>query len=157
MNRKAQSEVARKSVYWMLAGVVITIVVFAFAFVLASYKGKLTQVSPNLKAELLALRFSNSAECFAYQDFNTGRVQSGIIDINKFNEQQLFDCYHTGEHKGIKTFNFRLKLETSGEEITTDKYFNLDKFTIFKEVLVKKNHGLYKDRLVIYVQEKVGK
>jgi hypothetical protein len=154
MNKKAQFAAARKTIYWMIAGLVITMVVIGFAMVIASYRNNLAKVPPEIRAELIALRFTNNPDCFAY---NVGdKVILGTIDLNKFNEETLLKCYSTANSGSIKTFNFRLKLESSGKELTTDKYANLDKFTIFKEVLIKRPGGLFKDRLIIYVQEKVG-
>ena len=153
MSKKAQFELASKSLFWMIAAFIITLVVLFFAFALSSYKGKLTIVPPQLQAELVSLRFTSNADCFAFQDSVTGRVYSGIIDLNKFNDKQLRKCYLTPDKEGIKTFNFRLKLESDGTELSTNNYFNHDDFTLFKEVLVRKDNSLVKDQLIIYVQE----
>ena len=154
MNKKAQFAAARKTIYWMIAGLVITMVVIGFAMVIASYRNNLAKGPPEIRAELIALRFTNNPDCFAYNV--SDKVLLGTIDLTKFNEENMLKCYSTASAGGIKTFNFRLKLESSGEEIRTDKYAHVDKFTIFKEVLVKRQTGLFKDRLIIYVQEKIG-
>jgi hypothetical protein len=154
MNKKAQFDTARKTIYWMIAGLIISIVVIAFAMVIGTYKNKLTQIPSEVKAEFITLRFVNTPGCFAYNI--SQRVLPGTIDLDKFNEETLYNCYRTGDAEGIKTFNFRLQLESTGQEIMTDKYFHMDDFTIFKEVLVKKQNGLSKDRLIIYVQERIG-
>ena len=154
MNKKAQFAAARKTIYWMIAGLVITLVVIGFAMVIASYRNNLAKVPPEIRAELIALRFTNNPDCFAYNIDE--KVIAGTIDLTKFNEETLLKCYSTANAGSIKTFNFRLKLESSGEELITDKYAYVDQFTIFKEVLVKRQTGLFKDRLIIYVQEKIG-
>ena len=136
----------------------ITVVVFAFAMIIGSYKGSLTNVPANLRSELISLRFANVPECFAYQDNASNVVFPGIIDLKKFNEATLKECYSTEGTGGIKVFNFRLKLQQQGTEILTDKYYNLDQadLTIYKEVLVKNGNNLEKDQLAIYVQERIG-
>ncbi len=155
MNRKAQFEPARKTIYWMMVGVVITIVVIAFAMIMASYKNKLTYVPEKLRAELISLRFVDAPECFAYQDSITGRVYPGTIDLSKFDNKTLFDCYHTEKEKGYKDYNFRLFLVGENKTLRTNNYFYKDDFTLFKSVLVKKGEQLVNDELRIYVQEKI--
>ena len=107
MNRKAQFEVARKTIYWMIAGFLIVVIIFAFALMIATYKNRLTYVPPQLKADFIALRFTNIPECFAYQDLITKRVYPGVIDINKFDETRLFKCYHTDPVTGNQDYNFK--------------------------------------------------
>ena len=155
MNTKAQFDVARKAIYWMIAGIIIAVIVLAFALVIGSYRSQMTQTPAKLKAELVALRFVNIPECFALVDSSGSKAHSGIIDLNKFNQETLNKCYFTEPEKGTKDFNFRLKLENSGEEVMTNNYFHKDDFTLFKEVLVKRQYSLVKDRLIIYVQQKI--
>ncbi len=157
MNKKAQVfDVARKSIYWMLAGLIIAAVVLIFAFSIAGYRNKLTKIPPELSAELIALRFTTIPDCFAVED--SGVVLSGTIDQAKFTTETINHCYKTEPEKGFKTFNFRLKLESTGQELITNNYFHQDRddLTITKEVLVKTEQGLQKDHVTIYVQEKIG-
>lgn len=153
INKKAQFDFTRKSIYWMIAGFILTIVVIAYVFVLAGYNSKLTYVDPKLRAEFLSLRFINNPDCFAYQDKETKITSSGIIDITKFTEQQLYNCYHTEKEQGYNDFNFKLVLENQQQEVITNNYFNKNDFTLYKEVVVRgKNTVLTKDRMIIYVQ-----
>ena len=158
MNKKAQFGVARKTVYWTIIAVVITMIVIFFAFLLANYKNRLSEVPKELQAELISLRFVNAPECFAYQEPSTGRILHSVIDIDKFTEEQMNQCYSTAGSGGIKTFNFRLSLVNGGEGVFTDKYYHYDRpdFSIIKEVLVKRGSDLQKDQLMVYIQEKVG-
>lgn len=157
MNRQAQFDVARKTIYWMIAGFIIAMVVLAFAVTLGNYRSRLTEVPPKIRAELIALRFTNNPDCFAFVDEKTGVVSPGTIDPEKFTREQLDRCYRTEQEKGFKIFNFRLTLESTGEELLTNNYFHQDRddLTIFKEVLVVKDQRFVKDRLIIYVQEKI--
>ena len=156
-DRKAQFELARKTIYWMIAALIISMLVLAFALILGNYTGKLTSVPKELQAELISQRFANVPECFAYQDNLTGKVFSGMIDLMKFTEEQMKQCYITDKEAGIKQFNFRLKLAKAGKEVSTNNYYNHDDFTIYKEVLVRNEKGeVAKDQLMIYVQEKIG-
>lgn len=158
MNHKAQFDLARKTIYWMIAGVIITAVVFSFAVVIAQYKNNLTKIPPELDAELIALRFTNLPECFAYLDSETNSLHPGVIDLAKFTNEQMLKCYRTDAQTGIKTLNFRMRLKGLNQEVATNNYFNQDDFTLFKEVLVKsssESSDLVPDLLIIYVQEKI--
>lgn len=155
--RKAQFELARKTIYWMIAGLIISMLVLAFALILGNYTGKLTSVPKELQAELISQRFGNVPECFAEQDNLTQKVFPGMLDLSKFSEERMAQCYATDKEKGIKQFNFRLKLAKAGKEVSTNNYYHKDDFTIYKEVLVRNEKGeVAKDQLMIYVQEKIG-
>lgn len=156
MNRKGSAAIGEKYPFWLLFGFMIIIFFFAFGLLTGIYKNKLTKTPPELAVELITLRFINIPECFAFEEGEI--VFPGMIDKQKFNEEQLHQCYKTDPEKGIKTFNFRLKLEGTGEELTTNNYFNHedDKLTRFHEVLVRDGDKLHKDQLTIYVQEKIG-
>jgi len=149
MNKKGQFSVARKSIYWMIAVSVITLVVLGFFWMLASYQSSLTAIDPEVRAELISLRFVNSPECFTYVDEKTGKALLREIDLEKFTEERLQNCYAAEK----ENYNFKLVLEEEGQEITTENYFNKDDFTLFKKVKVRKAGEVKFDRMIIYVQE----
>ena len=147
----------RKTIYWMLAGVVITMVILGFAIMIGNYRNQLTHTPKEVVAEMIALRFANIPECFAYSDPVNGRVYPGVIDINKFTKEQMNKCYFTEEKEGYKDYNFGLSLKNQGKEVITNNYFNKDDFTIIKAVLVVTENGTWvDDTLYVYVQEKIG-
>jgi hypothetical protein len=151
-------EASRKSIFWMIAGFVIVIIVFAYGFVLSGYTGKLTHISPQLRAEFIALRFANIPECFAYQDPVNGRVYPKVIDLMKFHPQQMDRCYFTDPEEGYKDYNFRLELVGQNISLASNNYFHQDDFILSKKVQVRKNDGtLAEDILNIKVQTIVGK
>src|SRR3989344_3051875 len=156
LTKKGQFDIARKTIYWMIAGVMITLIVLAFAFIFGGYKSKLTYVPGEIRAEYIALRFANNEECFAWQDVS-GIVHAGIIDISKFTDEQInTSCYFTNLNQGYEEFNFGVTLENEKKSIRTNNYYHKDDYTLFKEVLIRDENGLIKkDRLIIYVQEKI--
>ncbi len=162
-NKKAQFDFARKSLYWMLSGVVITITVLAFALVLSSHQRAITTVPAELKAELLSLRFLNTPECFTYEDPITGKVFPGVIDITKFVQERMDQCYRTEKDTGYVDYNFGLVLEgfsplnENGEYqiLRTNNYYNKADFTLYKDVIVRANNKNFNARMVIYVQKKI--
>lgn len=152
-DKKGQFDVARKTIYWMMAGVVITIVVISFALVMANYKSKITYVPPELRAELLVLRLVNNGECFAYEDGQ--RTFPGVIDLDRFNNETLYHCYHTEQEKGYHDYNFGLMLINENKTLRTNNFFNKVDFVITKPVLVRKGAELSNDLLRIEVQVKI--
>lgn len=155
MSEDSVFEVGRKTIYWMLAGFMITLVVIAFVILLAGYQNKLMAVPPLLKAELLSSRFVNNPACFTYQDESTGRVFSSVLDLGKFNSEALLKCYQTEPEKGYHELNFRLFLVGENKTLTTNNYFYEDDFKLVKKVLVRKEGKFAPDSLEIYVQEKI--
>ncbi|PIZ51469.1 hypothetical protein COY27_03700 [Candidatus Woesearchaeota archaeon CG_4_10_14_0_2_um_filter_33_13] len=147
----------RKVIYWMLAGVVITMVVLGFAIMLGNYRNNLTQTPKEVKAELVSLRFANIPECFAYEDPVNLRPYPGVIDVNKFTKEQMDKCYLTNPEMGYKDFNFGLELKGHNLKVITNNYYNQDSFTIVKNVLVKEKDGATTDDILyVYVQEIIG-
>ena len=158
MNKKGQIfEFTQKTIFWMMAGVIITAIVFTFAFMIANYKDKLMDVSLQLRAETIALRFTNIPECFAYQDPETGRVYPKVIDLSKFNDEQMVQCYFTDPEREYRDYHFGLTLENERLFVSTNKYVVVENFVIYKNVFVKDEGGLREDRLKISVQKEIQK
>lgn len=162
MTEDSVFELARKQIYWMIAGVLITITVIALVFLFSSYQRQLVEVPEELRAELISLRFVNTPECFTYQDPVTNRVFPGVIDVNKFTQERLDSCYRTENERGFKDFNFALELEgyvpiVDGEKklLRTNNFFNKVDFTLFKEVYVRTGDSLEPTRMVIHVQTRI--
>ena len=152
LNKKGQTS---KILFWLVIGIIFSGLILGLGAIIAGHINSVITIPPQLRAELITLRFVNLPECFAPFDSTTGIVQSGVIDFEKFTEENLNRCYHSLEAGGFKTFNFRLVLASDSTTITTDKYYHHDSFTLFKEVLVERNHELVKDQLIIYVQEEI--
>ena len=155
MNNKAQFDVARKTVYWALGVFVITMIMIAFTFIIAAYKGNLTYVPEKLEANLIANRFINIPECFAYKDADSGRLYPGIIELNKFNNETLNECYQPEAEKGYIDYNFGLELKNKQSILRTNNYYHNDNFLIYREVLLKENDKFTTDTLIIHVQVKI--
>jgi hypothetical protein len=153
MNKKAQFEAARKTIYWMVSGVVIAMVVVGFAIVIAGYKNKLTEVPEELDAKFMALRFTNSEDCLAYQDPISGRVIPGMIDTNKLTNAQIDLCYLTENKTGHHVYNFGFNI--AGKFIRTNNFYNDTDFTLQYDVLLNNGGNVTQDTLVISVQRSI--
>ena len=155
MNKKGSTDVAWTTIYWMLAGVVISSVVLFFAFFVAGYENDVVAVPFKLQAAMTALRFANIPECFAYQDLETKRVYPGSIDIVNFNEKQLKQCYWPDNETGRREINFQLTLQQKGLSIQTNKYSEVPEFTIVKDVSIWEDGEFREDKLRIIVQRPI--
>ncbi len=157
MNKKGVSafDLAGKSVYWTISVVVLTGVILAFIGMLASYSADLRKVPEGLEVELISLRFTNSPDCFTYQDEKNGRIYPLVIDLSKFTQKRMGNCYATSEDPkiGFKQFNFALEL--SGKEVFSNNFGGKEDFVLKKIVYLKKENGLEKAILKIKVQEKI--
>ena len=156
LNKKGESgfDPTRKTFFFIIVGVVISIIVMVLATTFAGYQARLTFVPGTVKAEFVAHRFINNPDCFAFEDSETKRVYSGIVDLEKFDQEQMQYCYITDKDKGHRDYNFRLWLRNTNKTIVTNNYFYRQKeFTLFKQVLVRNSTGkTTPDELVIYVQ-----
>ena len=72
-------------------------------------------IPPDLENHLLTQRFLNSPLCFTYQDEDTNRFYPGVIDLTKFNQDNLNKCYNAEDTK-VKAY--RLTLDYNNEKIT---------------------------------------
>jgi len=156
MDKKGEDfsfSIARKQIFFLIIGFVMTIVIIGATMMMVSYKNRLTATPEDLEAELVILRFFNNPECFAYQDQDSGRVYVNTIDLEKFQEQgRIENCYSPEQEKGYQDYNFRLELSGSGVNITTNNYYNKNDFTLFKNVLVVDNGNFKEEVLAVYVQ-----
>ena len=156
-------DLTRKQIYWGIGAFMIVVAVLMLVFVyFPNYQRSLVEVPPELQAELISLRFVNTPECFTYQDPATGRIFAGVIDLQKFTQQQLDRCYRTEPEKGFRDYNFALELEgytpiVDGKKtlLMTNNFFNQVDFTLYKQVLVRNGNRLEPTRLVIQVQTRV--
>ncbi len=146
-------DVGRKTIYWMIAGFVMAMVMIAYVMIIGGYKARLTEMPNEIKSEFIALRFVNNLDCFAYQDPSTKRVFPFSIDVAKFKEEKRMDkCYLTEKEKGYKTFNFKLSLGQY-ESVRTNNYFEAPQSQKEYNVLVWDGNKFERDTLLIEVQE----
>lgn len=156
-------DLTRKQIYWGIAAFMVVVATLILVFVLLpQYQNSLVKVPDQLRAELISLRFVNAPECFTYQDQATGRVFAGVIDLQKFTQEQMNKCYRTEPEKGFKDFNFALELEgftptVDGQKklLRTNNFFNKVDFTLYKQVLVRNGDRFEPTRLIIYVQTRI--
>ena len=156
-------DLTRKQIYWGIAAFMVVITALILMFVLLpQYKASLVEVPPELRAELISLRFVNAPECFTYQDSTSGRIFAGTIDLQKFIQERMDKCYRTESEKGFADFNFALELEgyvpiIDGQKklLMSNNFFNKVDFTLYKQILVRNGNKIEPTRLVILVQTRI--
>lgn len=109
--KKGGYDLGRKSVYYVVALIVIAIVFIYTSNATYGYQAKGMEHLKSLEG-LGMLNKINS--CFAYEDKGIGRVYTNIIDLEKFNQENLEKC--TSQPITIK-----LTTEEKEEKITQDE------------------------------------
>ena len=89
MNKKGVSVTFYELIIWIWRIVFLIIVIAGFVYIINLYETREIKVQ-NLELNLIGLRSYYSGDCFAYVENN--RIYTGIIDINKFNEERLGNC-----------------------------------------------------------------
>ena len=147
-----------KVVFSIFFIIVVTMIFIAFGTLLFSYKSSLMAVPSELQADVIAYRFTHSADCFGYTD-ETGRVYSRTVDLSKFTVEKLNACYGVTGEDDFQKYNFKLVLRDADVEIESGNYYEAPDFTLYYDVSVVDSNdkiatGLWKnDTLVVYVQK----
>lgn len=147
-------DIARKSIFWMIAGFFLAILLLAFFFLLGGQKERVTHIPSSLEAEVISWRFTQIADCFAYDDPLTFRVYPGIIDLAKFTQEQMDGCYPASAAAASSVFAFELELKETGKKLATANYYHVPTLTLRRAVLVEQNGQRTQDTLLIHVQVK---
>ena len=108
------------------------------------------RIPPDIEQELiLAARFYNSDDCFAYVD-DVGRVHPGVIDESKFTQETLDRCFPPSDVK--YSYSLLLNLEPFDSEYTEGTRSSLTTFN-WGPGFVKK--VVLEDIFVIFNDEKL--
>jgi hypothetical protein len=142
-------ELAKKTVFFMVAGIVIIALFFLFGYYVTSYEWVVKSVPTRSQAESIAMRFVSSPACFAYRDAQ-GNVHPRVIAITRFTENILRECYSSADRK-----DFQFQLILDNRTIETERWLGVKSFTLIQPVLVKEEERLTPRRLIIHVQESV--
>ena len=150
MNKKAQFNLARKTVYWSIAGTLIVLVIFGYGFMLSGYVGNLTEIPPEVKSNWLAERFVNNPDCFAYYDEDLGKTISNSIDLDKFDNGVMEECYRSGSRDNL---NFKVELVSREKMVWSDEWHEVDHLEWEEWVRVEENGRLGSlEKVKVYVQ-----
>ena len=140
----SEGGIAGQKWFQFLAFGIATGIVMLIALFYVYGEGSQHEIPKGLEEMILAHRFSSTYNCFAYVEPLTGRTHPGVIDLLKFTENQMKNCYASAQYKS--EFNLtinQLNLQTPGlrEDMIKKNTFNM-------RVLVKTgdefNYGILK-------------
>jgi len=126
MKSKKAQYAADTAPFYLVFGIVLTILFLAFMFILAYYSSDITRIPGGLEYEIITQRLFSS-NCFGYTTTELDVAQANIIDLSKFEHdgQQLLDnCYNTFSTE-LPAFKLKLR-HYSGEteELTTKNWID---------------------------------
>ncbi len=153
-NKKGQqvSNVPSKLLFWTLTGIVWSLTALFLLIIILKYKATVNYFPPEVEDSLLAYRFLYAPDCIAYQD-ETGRTYAGIIDWNKFTQQQLNLCYAVSQ--GGEARAFKLVLKRPGAEsktLRTNNWRGSADRTMTKMVVIKEGEILEAGELQFFIK-----
>ena len=100
----------KKPMYFLAVLFYLTFAFLFFSFFISYNITSTNKIPINTETTVLINRFLNSPDCFAYVDEETGRAYPGIIDIKKFNDEQIKKCYSATDDK---SYSFRFELQST--------------------------------------------
>jgi len=156
MQKKAQVEIAAKTIYLGISAILLSILVLGLVLLLWNYRGELTKTPPLLESMISSARFTDSPKCLAYQDPATERAYPKLIDLARFKNEIIAECYSSDT---TKDYQFQLKLKNLDKNteytIQTAEWYNVPAFTTIEPVLIKQEDGIYNGQLLIIVQKPI--
>lgn len=84
--KKAQMDLSRKTVYYVIVLFVLAFMVIYMNNIIKSGNQKDVSLLGKASGNLLIAELATSPNCFAYMDNDLNRVYPGIIDMDRFNE-----------------------------------------------------------------------
>jgi len=144
-----------RMLYYLAFGVLFSIGGLVLVIILANQGSGITLVPDSLKEYILVKRFTD--DCFSHQDIDTLRRYPEHIDWNKFNRDNLEECY--SPHDDDLAFRLTLVRNEIGtpapiskNPITTENWKERAEKIITKKVLVYDNKNIYEGELKVEIE-----
>jgi hypothetical protein len=109
LNKKGSEQQGFTPWHLLMAGVVFLIMGFLLFIIMKQYTDAFLVYDKEIPKNIYAYRAINT--CLAYQDPFTGRFYPGIIDVRKYNQRTLDNCYMNTTY-----VSFNLQLRSLAEE-----------------------------------------
>ena len=97
MNKKAGFGLAAMVYYAMVSIFILTLIMFTYLFIINGFKLNIIYQPSGIEENVLVNRVIYSSNCFIYYDVDTFRSYPGVIDINKFNQENFDTCLDTNK------------------------------------------------------------
>jgi len=131
--------------FWIVNCIIILIFSFAMVMIITQFEDSLLE-NTDLQYYTLSQRIFNSRHCFAYHNSVLKRTTPGTIDLQKFNQDRMDECFSfPNEDVDVGVI---IKLPKHSENTL---YFNEDKISDYKNLHAKARSIYYveKDFLVL--------
>lgn len=169
-----------KMIFYLGFGVFYTIIFFILIILISSFISTSIAIPEDVELFIYSQRFLDSPNCFTYEDSDTGRSFAGVIDINKFTNKTLKNCYYVfveedefGEKKDSttappdatsviipkhipqKNLGFRLTLITEDikRSIQTSNWVGKTRKVIVKDIFIMQEDTMGMGKLSIELQD----
>lgn len=128
--------VGKKPTYFIIALFILTLIFIIYGFAISGIASSLASYPEETEIDVIVSRFFNSPECFAYHDEDAGITYMGVIDLNKFKDENLNFCYPVG-NSDVRSFRLLLKSpELELEKTIETKNFLGGKTTMIYPVVI---------------------
>jgi len=143
---------ARKIIFYIIFGFFLTLTILTIVFIVPKKNAEIAQIPIGLENYLLTQRFLNSPICFAYQDEVTGHIKQKVIDIKKFTQDNLRNCYDA-RNDDIRAYRFVLEYKNKNIELRTDNFRGYPGEYTTETVFVIDSNNLIQSKLLIETHE----
>lgn len=142
----------RKVIFYLVAVLVITAAFFLIVWFVSTGKTQISEITPGLENYLIIQRFLTSPSCFVFEEKDIGRAYSSMLDLKKFNQQNLDKCYNI---EGTKVKAYRLTLKYGAEEksLATRNWEGFIKKSETKKIYVYDEGKIIRGKLIIEMQD----
>ena len=151
---KKAVEVMSNWPFWMLYAIAVGFTSVALVNIANIFVAGSSEIPSGVEDELLlAQRFYNSGDCFAYTD-GAGNVYAGVIDSDKFKQENIGKCF---PYSNVN-YAFSLSLQSAETDldlgpISTSNWFEeFGAKKLVQEVIIMHNGVKYSGELEINIQ-----
>ena len=142
----------RKVIFYAIFSFVAVIVFLIIIYIVPSYASEIARMPYGLENYLITQRFLTHPACFIFQDRDSNRVYPWVIDLEKFNEDNMNKCYSASDTK-TKAYRFTLTYGIEKKTINTKNWEGFVKSGETKQVFVYDNENIKKGELFIEMQD----
>lgn len=151
MNKKSQIS-GRKILFYAIVSFMSAIIIFFMIFFINYKRSEIADIPIGVEDYLISYRFLNSPMCFAFEDKESKRSYPQVIDIEKFTEQNLNNCY-SAKGTNVKAFRLTLSYGTDKKTIATSNWQGFIKSGKTIQAFVYDKNQLQKAELFIEIQD----
>lgn len=122
MNKKAEGFIeATKTMYFLISLFVFIFMLGGLFYTLNGLSTAPTHAQDQAYINVYQERFLSSSDCFAYRDIETGVTYSHVVDVSKYTEEVLNECY-VPDDEGKFEFYFSLEYGGNKYDVRTENY-----------------------------------